>query len=92
MEGVKQRKPRTRPPLEARLWLSPKDVGDLAGGVSPQYVREEIAAGRLKATVIPSRGKKRKRCRYRVHRDEARAFAARLGECSTGNSQATEVT
>lgn len=89
MDAVKAKKRRTRPPLEERVWLSPKDVGDLAGGVSAQYVREEIMAGKLRAMIIPSKGEQRERCRYRVHRHDARAFADRLEKRSTRNLQVT---
>lgn len=80
-EAAKPAKPkqqRTRLPLVERTWLSPRDVGDLAGGLSPQYVRAFIKDGRLPAMTLPSRGKEKLLPRYRIHRDAARKFIAEM--------------
>lgn len=68
-----------------KLWLSPKQVGELAGGLSAQFIREEIDAGQLEAIVVKPDGVRRLRGRYRVRRDIAAEYASRLR--STGNTQ-----
>ena len=56
-------------------WLTPQGVGDLVGGLSAQYIREEIRAGKLAAVYIRSRSGHGGL--YRVRRVDADAYAAR---------------
>jgi hypothetical protein len=59
-------------------WLTPSEVGELAGGLTGQFIREEIECGNLEAIYIQSRGDKRQRGRYRIRRSAADAYAAKL--------------
>jgi hypothetical protein len=59
-----------------RLWLSPQEVGIMTG-FSAIFIRREIQAKALPAAFVPSRAGK---CgRYKIHRDDAIAYAIRLG-------------
>ena len=64
--------------LPVKLWLSPQDVGDLVGGFSAQFIRNEIRAGALPARYIRSRGGKMGY--YRILLADARSYEARLIE------------
>ena len=59
-----------------KLWLSPHDVGDLVGGFSAQFIRNEIRAGALPARYIRSRGGKMGY--YRILLADARTYEAQL--------------
>jgi hypothetical protein len=59
-----------------RLWLSPQDVGVMVG-FSANFIRLEIKAQALPAQFVPSRS--RKTGRWRIHRDDAKAYAVKLG-------------
>ena len=59
-----------------KRWLTPQGVGDLVGGFSAQFIRTEIRAGELPARFIRSRSGRR--CYYRIRRDDAVAYEARL--------------
>lgn len=58
-------------------WLTPQEVGNMVGGFTATFIRGEIKAGVLKATLVMSRAGKLGRWRIRL--DDARAYAARLG-------------
>lgn len=59
-----------------RAWLTPQEVGLLCG-FSASFIRGEIHARALPATLIPSRAGKLGR--WKIHRDDAVAYAVRLG-------------
>ena len=60
----------------AKAWLTPQEVGELTG-FSAAFIRKEIAAQALPAAYVAPRGGKLGR--YRIHRDDAKAYAIRLG-------------
>lgn len=61
---------------DGRAWLTPQEVGNLTG-FSANFIRKEIQAKALPASYVPSRAGK---CgRYKIHRDDAKAYAVRLG-------------
>lgn len=59
-----------------RIWLTPQEVGNLTG-FSASFIRTEIKAKALPAQFVLSRS--RKAGRWRVHRDDAVAYAIQLG-------------
>lgn len=61
-----------------KAWLSPKEVGEIAGGFSAKVIRAEIVAGELPAIWIQSHGRQKKLGRYRVKREDAIAYAERM--------------
>jgi hypothetical protein len=63
-----------------KAWLSPKEVGDIAGGFSAKFIRAEIKANVLPAIWAPSNGTKAKLGRYRIKREDAEAYVERLRE------------
>lgn len=61
---------------EPRQWMSPQDVGHLVG-FSATFIRRDIALKVLPAQLVPSRAGKVGR--WRIHRDDAKAYAIALG-------------
>jgi hypothetical protein len=59
-------------------WLSPLDVSKLTG-FSVSFVRAEIKAGELAAVLVASTSRPRQRGRWRIARQDAVAYAVRLG-------------
>lgn len=59
-----------------RIWLTPQEVG-LMVGFSAQFIRGEIKLKVLPAQWVPSRAGKLGR--YRIHRDDAIAYAIKMG-------------
>lgn len=59
-----------------RVWLTPQEVGNMTG-FSAQFIRGEIKAGALHAQLVLSQ--RGRLGRYRIHRDDAIAYAVRLG-------------
>jgi hypothetical protein len=59
-----------------RVWLTPQEVGTMTG-FSAGFIRSEIKAQALPASFIASRSGKAGR--YRIHRDDAVAYAIKLG-------------
>lgn len=59
-------------------WLTPQEVGHLAGGFSAAFIRLEIKAGMLKATYALSR--RGRLGRYRIRQDDADAYCQRLSQ------------
>ncbi len=57
-------------------WMTPQDVGNLAGGFTAQFIRMEIRAGEIPAILVMS--KRGKLGRYRIKADDARAYVSRL--------------
>jgi hypothetical protein len=60
----------------ADRWLTPQEVGNLAGGFSAQFIRLEIKAKELPAVLVMSR--RGKLGRYRIKAEDARAYVTRL--------------
>jgi len=58
-------------------WLTPQEVGNLVGGFSAQFIRNEIKAGELQARYVRSRSGKMGY--YRVRLADARVPAETLG-------------
>ena len=59
-----------------RVWLTPQEVGNMVG-FSAAFVRGEIQAKVLPAQLVMSRAGKLGR--WRIHRDDAQAYAVKLG-------------
>lgn len=59
-----------------RGWLTPQEVGNLAGGFSAEFIRREIKAGELPAVQIVSRAGKMAYWRIRI--EHARAYVLKL--------------
>jgi hypothetical protein len=57
-------------------WLTPQEVGNLAGGFSAQFIRLEIKAGIIPAVLVVS--KRGRLGRYRIKAEDARAYVAQL--------------
>lgn len=57
-------------------WLTPQEVGNLAGGFSATFIRLEIKAGALPATLVTSR--RGKLGRWRIKAVDAKAYVAEL--------------
>jgi hypothetical protein len=60
----------------ADRWLTPQEVGNLAGGFSAQFIRLEIKAKELPAVLVMSR--RGKLGRSRIKAEDARAYVTRL--------------
>jgi hypothetical protein len=58
------------------MWLTPQEVGVMVG-FSAQFIRMEIKANALPAQLIVSQ--RGRLGRYRIHQDDAIAYAIRLG-------------
>jgi len=71
-------------------WLSPQDVGDLAGGFSAAFIRTEIHAGQIKATYFLSR--RGRLGRWRIQRDDAIAYVRRITASQTAITDSSEIT
>jgi hypothetical protein len=63
-------------------WFSPGQLARLTG-YSPKFIRAEIAGGEIKAEKWQSGRSKIGRWRIRV--EDAEAYIARMGGCSTRN-------
>jgi hypothetical protein len=59
-----------------RMWLTPQEVG-LMTGFSATFIRTEIKLKALPAQWVISRSQKTGR--WRIHRDDAVAYAIKLG-------------
>ena len=59
-----------------RVWLTPQEVG-LMIGFSAAFVRREIHAKQVPAQWVNARATKQGR--WRIHRDDAVAYAMKLG-------------
>ena len=60
----------------SREWLTPQEVGNMAGGFTAEFVRREIKAGELAAEwCLSQRGKLG---RWRIRRSVADAYVSRL--------------
>jgi hypothetical protein len=59
-----------------RIWLTPQEVGNMTG-FSASQIRKEIALKALPAQLVMSR--QGKLGRWRIHRDDAAAYAMQLG-------------
>ena len=57
-------------------WLTPQEVGKMAGGFTAQFIRMEIKAGEIPATLVISR--RGKLGRYRIRIEDAKVYIARL--------------
>lgn len=57
-------------------WLTPQEVGNMAGGFSAQFIRLEIRAGALQATLV--RSQRGKLGRYRIRLADAQAYVNQL--------------
>jgi hypothetical protein len=68
-------------------WFTPQEVGNMVGGFSAQFIRDEIRAGELEATSVRSRAGKM--VYYRIRRADAEAYMHRLSNRSTQTTQAT---
>ena len=69
-------------------WLTPQEVGNMVGGFSAQFIRNEIRAGELEAAQIRSR--KGKMAYYRIKLVDAEAYQERLfNRTSTQTTQQT---
>lgn len=62
--------------IRVRQWLTPQEVGNLTG-FSAQFIRTEIKAHALPAQWVQAQSSKMGR--YRIHRDDALAYARKLG-------------
>ena len=66
-----------------RAWLTPQEVG-LMTGFSASFIRGEIKAQQLPAQLVLSRPGKLGR--WRIHRDDAIAYAVKLGVWRGGSA------
>jgi hypothetical protein len=57
-------------------WMTPQEVGNLTG-FSAGFIRSEIRASQLRAQWVQSQ--RSQAGRWRIHRDDAKAYAIRLG-------------
>jgi hypothetical protein len=57
-------------------WLTPQEVGNMAGGFSAKFIRDEIRAKELPATLCMSR--RGKLGRYRIKLEDAQAYVVRF--------------
>jgi hypothetical protein len=57
-------------------WLTPQEVGNMAGGFTAQFIRMEIKAGLIPARLVIS--KRGRLGRYRIKVTDAQAYVARL--------------
>lgn len=69
-----------------RIWLTPQEVGNITG-FSAGFIRTEIKAKVLPAQYVPSRSQRAGR--WRIHRDDAIAYAVRLGLWRTAQATPT---
>jgi len=67
-----------------REWLTPQEVGNMAGGFTAQFIRDEIRAKELEAEWCLSR--RGKLGRWRIRRTVAEAYALRLRGSQTPTS------
>lgn len=67
-------------------WLTPQEVGNMAGGFSAQFIRQEIKGGELEATLCMSR--RGKLGRWRIRLDDAKRYVSRLHQ----STQTTQIT
>lgn len=63
---------------ESSGWLTPQHVAHMTG-FSVSFIRSEIKAGELKATLAQSPSRPRQRGRWRISSSDAREYCARLG-------------
>jgi hypothetical protein len=63
-------------PDEFLEWMTPQEVGNLAGGFTAQFIRLEIKAGIIPATLVIS--KRGRLGRYRIRKTDAQAYVAQL--------------
>lgn len=61
-----------------RAWMTPQEVG-LMTGFSAGFIRKECLAKALPAAFVPARSGKRGQGRWKIHRDDAVAYAIKLG-------------
>jgi hypothetical protein len=64
--------------IPKEVWLTPQEVGQMAGGFTAAFIRLEIKAGALKADYLLS--KRGRLGRYRIRLDDARAYTMRLSQ------------
>jgi hypothetical protein len=57
-------------------WLTPQEVGNLAGGFTAQFIRMEIKAGIIPAKLVIS--KRGRLGRYRIKLVDAQAYVNQL--------------
>jgi hypothetical protein len=57
-------------------WLTPQEVGQMAGGFTAEFIRLEIKAGALPARLLIS--KRGKLGRYRITLADAQAYVAQM--------------
>jgi hypothetical protein len=63
-------------PQPSEHWLTPQEVGNMAGGFSAQFIRMEIKNKALKATlIVSSRGRLG---RYRIRLEDAQSYVSQL--------------
>jgi len=62
--------------MSDREWLTPQEVGNLAGGFTAQFIRTEIRAGELSAEWCKSQ--RGKLGRWRIRRTVADAYVKRF--------------
>lgn len=66
-----------RPVKAAPLtWYTPQEVGNMAGGMSSKFIRDEIAAGALKAEYCLSQ--RSRFGRWKIRHEDAAEYIARL--------------
>lgn len=71
-------------------WLTPQEVGNLIGGFSAQFVRNEIRSGELAALYVRSRNGKMGY--YRIRLVDAQAYEAHLVSRSLAPTKPASVT
>jgi hypothetical protein len=59
-------------------WRTPQDLSQMTG-FSVTFIRNEIKAGALKATLVQSPSRQRQRGRWRIADADAREYCGRLG-------------
>jgi hypothetical protein len=57
-------------------WLTPQEVGNMAGGFTAQFIRMEIKAGLIPAKLVIS--KRGRLGRYRIKITDAQAYVSKL--------------
>jgi hypothetical protein len=66
-------------------WLTPQEVGNMAGGFTAQFIRQEIKGGELPATLCMSQ--RGKLGRWRIKWADAAAYVARFQRAQTQTTQ-----
>jgi hypothetical protein len=71
-------------------WRTPQDLSQMTG-FSVTFIRNEIKAGTLKATLVRSPSRQRQRGRWRIAEGDALDYCGRLGfhtiEADAGDAQ-----